>query len=151
MLRVGTCNHCGECCGGARPDGKHILPWKIGRPTYSITSWSQENIDNHPLYSRVSHPSLTGFRSGTINIDGEEFEYAWIPELGLVKSEDNIQCPFLKPYIDENTGRCGIYGTSAHDIWETVCSTYPGLRLSLDNVILHGLEMPSCSHEYVEE
>ena len=149
MKRVSPCNHCGECCGGENPHGI-FQPWPSNWPD-AHDEWNQDSLQAHHLYKLIPHPHVTGHRSGTVDVDGTEFEYQWVPGIGLCKSETEHQCPFLLPYVDDQTGRCGVYGTTHHKIWEVHCSGFPPVETSVDTAIKILYQIPSCSHEYIEE
>jgi hypothetical protein len=149
MLRTGKCNHCGQCCGGKLPDGTNVPRWPSSWPE-AMDEWSREALEEHPLYSLVGHPRLTGHRAGVTNVDGKEFPYIWLPGVGLVQSKEDHSCPFLMRYRGAEIGRCGVYGTSHHNIWEFLCGSFPPIHAHPSTVIKIFHQFPGCSHEYIQ-
>lgn len=150
MKRINACKHCGECCGQLNPRGKSMQPWPSNWPE-AMDEWNDDALEEHILYKWIPHPRKAGHRSGVVDVDGTEYPYMWVPGVGLVKSTIDQHCPFLKPYVDENTGRCGLYGTSKHEVWENACGHFPPVEADMSLVVKLLTVFPSCSHTYVKE
>lgn len=145
MKRQGFCNNCGQCCGLA-VNGVQTNPWGDGWPG-SLKSWSEEACNQIPVLRLISPPHISGKTSGTVTVNGREFEYFWMA--GLRKSMTDHSCPFL---VDNKDGRylCGVYGTEWHSIWEQ-CAPFPSKEMSLVNVIKTFKRFPGCSYFYIHE
>ena len=146
MLRQGSCNNCGQCCGFSE-DGNHTNPWPDHWPG-SIVEWSEDACNQVPLFRLVTPPHISGQLSGIVEVNGREFSYYW--HGGLRKSLEDHRCPFL---VDNGDGRhlCGVYGTSHHEIWATTCNQFPKKEMTMLEAINTFKRYPNCSFYYVPE
>jgi hypothetical protein len=150
MKRTENCNHCGECCGGPNAGDELFMPWPSYWPD-ALNEWSKKSLSQHILHGFMLLPQESGHRGGTVYVDGTPYVYQWVPGKGLCKSYTELQCPFLLPYKDQNTGRCGLFGTSKHYIFARHCKDFPPVEAEMSTIVKIFSQIPSCVHEYIEE
>jgi len=141
MKRIGECNHCGDCCGANGGPNPFPSTWPETLPNVD-----EDAIKDHILFSWMPHPQIHGHRPGTVTVDGTVFAFDWVAGVGLVKSQENHECPFLK---DTEINRCGLYGTEHHDVWAVSCNMFPPVEATYNTVMKIFTKYPNCSFEYV--
>lgn len=146
MKRIGKCNHCGDCCGANGGPN----PWPSTWPE-TLPRLDGEAIKDHILFSWIPNPQISGHRPGSVDVDGTIFKFDWVAGVGLSKSQDNHECPFLLPYEGTDTGRCGLYGTPHHIVWEDSCNHFPPVEATMTTVIKIFSRYPNCSFKYIRE
>lgn len=118
MLRViGSCNQCGQCCGGGgapNPSPPFPSTWPE-----SVRNWQIAVLaESAPIFQVTGHPDLGGARAGAVRIGNKTFRWIWIPGRGLCADQPPWgdesaylpQCPVLMPE-QQGVWACGIAGT----------------------------------------
>lgn len=134
--RTGKCNKCGQCCGA---DGGHGWPknWFI-----ILEQYTKEELNEYlPVIGLIGIPRDTGVASGTVTIDGKDYEYEWATGEKLRKPGTEEQCPFL--YKKKKKWYCALVKSSEEWRWEKQCKNWPSTYSSSIKK-----NYPKCSYKF---
>lgn len=155
MKRTGTCNLCGECCGAAHMVDEAAVQYPP--LPFNLFNWTnQEDIERaFPLAKIIAIPKPESITpSGIFKIRGKNHSFAWVPREGIVKSETNLECPFLMDNPGDGTRPCALHRDQSrnqdlHQIWLDMCNGVPYDKTPED-VGKWQHRHPGCSYEWVE-
>lgn len=164
MLRQGTCNRCGQCCGApGGPDRR--TPFDRRWPD-TINRWEMADVTEMcPFLSMFGLTGLgedmVGLESPTGNyrVQGVRYYYVWVPDLGVQRdtsaahdgSEYEPECPFLLPDPGDGTRPCGLVGTNDDGSYKLWCEQEPISPRSEENVAEWVWSFPGCSYTWIPE
>ena len=138
MIRTGTCNRCGQCCGA---DGSPIQDNRF--PYYfpdGVRTWLLANFELNFPYARMvgleEGPNGEVHKIqdyGNHNILGNKIYWRWVPDHAICKNLEpyddpetySLECPWLLPDPGDGTRPCVFPGTKYQEDWERGCSDIP--------------------------
>ena len=164
MLRQGTCNRCGQCCGGI--DAPNARTPFASTWWQSVRHWSLDDVNE--MCPQLTMFGLTqvgedtlGVESnhGSYKVQGKNYYYVWVDGLGIQKdisaahdgSEYNCECPFLLPDPGDGTRPCALVGTNDDGAYKKWCENEPVSPRSAKLVAQWQAFYPACSYTWVEE
>lgn len=162
MIRTGTCNRCGQCCGADDERPQHLKwpPWPDTWPD-DVRTWSINDINEYiPIFRLTGHPELGGGQYGDNRCGNETCRWVWGMEGGLFKNESpwgdranrNIaECPYLSVDNAASSRPCALEGSEHQAVFDVMCTPdkYPPLEMSEDQVLTWLTYYPRCSYVWV--
>lgn len=123
--RTGTCNNCGDCCGG---NGLHncslgyeyVRTWSLDDVSESYNMWMLFNLVQNPQTEQIQPET----DHGLTRITGKPYYWVWVelrPGKGHLPCKDtsaghdgssySVECPFLKPDPGDGSRPCALVGS----------------------------------------
>jgi hypothetical protein len=124
-FRLGTCNHCGDCCGGnnqlATSLGYETLGDNIDDIAESHNLWTLFGLGFNPVTEVVEPENLTG----SVRIKGTQYPFEWvepIPGRGTQPLKPGtVECPFLEPDPGDGSRPCALVGSQDEGARQKFC------------------------------
>lgn len=163
MLRTGSCNRCGQCCGADGSPYQHN-PWPRRWPR-AVRNWHLADlVDQWPqalLFGTITKGdgtigSTTDYGTTRITGGGPPRDYYWaiVPDNGICKdisgahdgSSYSLECPFLLPNPGDGTRPCGLVGTNEDNAFRVACEIAPPMEKTAEEVVQWQMRHPLCSY-----
>lgn len=123
MIRTGSCNQCGECCGAVtapNPMSPYPKNWIEALRTWSLDD-AVTICPQLGMFGITNQGDLIGYSdpAGKYRIGGSQYYYVWVPGVGCCKdistqhngSSWNTECPFLLDDPGDGSRPCALVGT----------------------------------------
>ena len=164
MIRQGTCNRCGQCCGApGGPDRR--TPFGKSWPD-SLRHKSLDDINvmcpqATMLGVTMTAEDIVGVEEpvGSYRVQGTNFYYVWVDGLGVQRdtsaahdgSSYEPECPFLLDDPGDGTRPCGLFGTNDDGAFIRWCEADPTFPRSEKHTVEWQWRYPGCSYTWVAE
>jgi len=160
MIRQGSCNRCGQCCG-ADGSPEQDNPWPDTWPE-DLRNWQEGDITSsfwifQVIFQVIKHPKYGGSSSGTMRVGGKNYRYIWVLGHGLCKDRPpwgntasfSEECPFLMDDPGDGTRPCAFVASPPFDVvWEHDCQPAPPMQKTPEEVVIWFARHPECSYRY---